>query len=145
MGVVAGYLLWSEILPDGPRAITAMEQLLRRQMGTVGRMIVSVVEEVPSFASLTYPVVRGDESPGESTALEDGAAAEGDGQVLVGAPAAAPEGEPDASEPGGVASPESQGVGDTEEQTGPPAGGPGEGEVAPFVADWSEGPAGNLA
>ena len=28
--------------PDGPRAITAMEQLLRRQMGTVGRMIVSV-------------------------------------------------------------------------------------------------------
>ena len=52
MGVVAGYLLWSEILPDGPRAITAMEQLLRRQMGTAGRMIVSVVEEVPSLASL---------------------------------------------------------------------------------------------
>jgi len=26
----------SEILPDGPRAITAMEQLLRRQMGTAG-------------------------------------------------------------------------------------------------------------
>ena len=51
MGVVAGYLLWSEILPDGPRAITAMEQLLRRQMGTVGRMIVSVVEEVPSLES----------------------------------------------------------------------------------------------
>ena len=23
MGVAAGYLLWSEILPDGPRAITA--------------------------------------------------------------------------------------------------------------------------
>ena len=54
MGVVAGYLLWSEILPDGPRAITAMEQLLRRQMGTVGRMIVSVVEEVPSLGSLAY-------------------------------------------------------------------------------------------
>ena len=47
MGVAAGYLLWSELLPDGPRAITAMEQLLRRQMGTVGRMIVTVVEEVP--------------------------------------------------------------------------------------------------
>ena len=52
MGVVAGYLLWSELLPDGPRAITAMEQLLRRQMGTLGRMIVSVVDEVPPLSSL---------------------------------------------------------------------------------------------
>jgi len=52
MGVAAGYLLWSQILPDGPRAITAMEQLLRRQMGTVGRMIVAAVEDVPSIDSL---------------------------------------------------------------------------------------------
>ena len=52
MGVVAGYLLWSEILPDGPRAITAIEQLLRRQMGSAGRMIVSAVEDLPSLASL---------------------------------------------------------------------------------------------
>jgi hypothetical protein len=47
MGVASGYLLWSGLLPDGPRAITAMEQLLRRQMGTVGRMIVAAAEEVP--------------------------------------------------------------------------------------------------
>ncbi|MGD1011479.1 MAG: hypothetical protein ABR925_02945 [Acidimicrobiales bacterium] len=53
MGVVAGYLLWSGILPDGPRAITAMEQLLRHQMGTAGRMIVSVVEEVPPLETST--------------------------------------------------------------------------------------------
>jgi hypothetical protein len=52
MGVVAGYLLWSELLPDGPRAITAMEQLLRRQMGTLGRRIVSVVDEVPPLSTL---------------------------------------------------------------------------------------------
>ncbi len=51
MGVAAGYLLWSEILPDGPRAITCLEQLLTRQMGTVGRTIVTVVEEVPPLAS----------------------------------------------------------------------------------------------
>jgi len=51
MGVAAGYLRWSELLPDGPRAITAMEQLLRRQMGTVGRMIVAEAEEVPPFDS----------------------------------------------------------------------------------------------
>jgi hypothetical protein len=53
MGVGAGYLLWSAILPDGPRAITAMEQLLRRQMGTVGRMIVAAVDEVPPLGSFT--------------------------------------------------------------------------------------------
>jgi len=52
MGVAAGYLLWSEILPDGPRAITAMEQLLRRQMGTVGRMIVAAVDDVPTLRTL---------------------------------------------------------------------------------------------
>ncbi|MGA3353193.1 MAG: hypothetical protein ABSD85_08425 [Acidimicrobiales bacterium] len=52
MGVAAGYLLWSEILPDGPRAITAMEQLLRRQMGTVGRMIVAAVDDVPSVRTV---------------------------------------------------------------------------------------------
>ena len=54
MGVVAGYLLWSEILPDGPRAITAMEQLLRRQMGTAGRVIVSRGGRGPVLESLAY-------------------------------------------------------------------------------------------
>ncbi|MGD0873467.1 MAG: hypothetical protein ABSA14_00585 [Acidimicrobiales bacterium] len=75
MGVVAGYLLWSEILPDGPRAITAMEQLLRRQMGTAGRMIVSVVEEVPSLESLAALEVAAAEQDGK-TAPPQGAGAE---------------------------------------------------------------------
>ncbi len=55
MGVAAGYLLWSGLLPDGPRAITAIEQLLRRQMGTVGRMIVADAEDLPAFDSLAVP------------------------------------------------------------------------------------------
>ena len=61
MGVAAGYLLWSEILPDGPWAITAMEQLLKRQMGTVGRMIVAAVDDVPSsrLAARDASVPRG--------------------------------------------------------------------------------------
>jgi hypothetical protein len=80
MGVAAGYLLWSEILPDGPRAITCMEQLLKRQMGTVGRTIVTLVEEVPpwqSFAALD------DES---SQAAVDAAAhgADGPGVIVLG-------------------------------------------------------------
>jgi hypothetical protein len=121
MGVVAGYLLWSEILSDGPRAITAMEQLLRRQMGTVGRMIVAAVDELPPVGSFVSaddhqagaveqtPGRPGDEAgEGEEAPTELGGGARGevagepsgeDGQPegatpvdLVGA-AAEPEGE----------------------------------------------------
>ncbi len=93
MGVVAGYLLWSEILPDGPRAITAMEQLLRRQMGTAGRMIVSVVEEVPSLESLAHPGDPADGAEGASP-LPDGAGAgeQGDGVAVGDGPATSAEG-----------------------------------------------------
>ena len=78
MGVAAGYLLWSEILPDGPRAITAMEQLLRRQMGTVGRMIVSVVEEVPPSQAHLSGRSGADENPRRANRhRRGGAAAEG--------------------------------------------------------------------
>jgi hypothetical protein len=101
MGVAAGYLLWSEILPDGPRAITAMEQLLRRQMGTVGRMIVAAVDEVPPVRSLGLGSV-----PGELGAATDDASEEVGGPVLEVAgfaggpavPADEPAG-PDVSEP----------------------------------------------
>jgi hypothetical protein len=91
MGVAAGYLLWSEILPDGPRAITAMERLLRRQMGTVGRMIVAAVQDVPSIDSLA-----GSDHEIEAQAETDAAAdvSELDGE--------ASEAEKDATEPAPV-------------------------------------------
>ena len=47
MGVVAGYLRWSGIMPDGPRAIAVVEQILKRQMGSVGRVLVTIVSELP--------------------------------------------------------------------------------------------------
>ncbi len=101
MGVAAGYLLWSGILPDGPRAITAMEQLLRRQMGTVGRMIVAAVDDVPAVDSeapvysdapiesgggVDEPVAesdRDDTASGDDTASRAGD--EDPGQEVVGA------------------------------------------------------------
>ena len=46
MGVVAGYLQWSGILPDGPRAIAVVEQILKRQMGSAGRVLVTLVDEL---------------------------------------------------------------------------------------------------
>src|SRR3954462_8229241 len=35
-GIIAGYLLWTELLPTGPKAISFTERLLQRQLGPVG-------------------------------------------------------------------------------------------------------------
>lgn len=43
MGVVAGYLLWSGKLASPPQAIMIMERLVQKQMGSLGRMVVSRV------------------------------------------------------------------------------------------------------
>lgn len=48
MGVMAGYIRWSGILPDGPRAITVVEQILSRQMGSAGRRLVAMVDNLPA-------------------------------------------------------------------------------------------------
>lgn len=50
-GVVAGFLCWCGLLPDPPSAIYAVEQLLRRQMGSTGRAIVALVPTLPSPAA----------------------------------------------------------------------------------------------
>ncbi len=51
MGVVAGYVRWSGILPDGPRAIAVIEQILSRQMGSAGRVVVAVVPDLSPLPS----------------------------------------------------------------------------------------------
>jgi hypothetical protein len=45
-GVVAGFLCWSGALPDPPRAITVVEQILKRQLGAAGRAIVAASIEL---------------------------------------------------------------------------------------------------
>ena len=46
-GVVAGFLCWSGVLPEPPRAISATEQLFKRQMGAAGRTIVALSIALP--------------------------------------------------------------------------------------------------
>lgn len=48
-GFTAGYLVWSATLDSAPRAITAVEQITARQLGPLGREIVTVA------AGLTPP------------------------------------------------------------------------------------------
>lgn len=45
-GLIAGYLVWTEMVPEEPKAIVAVEQLLSQQIGPVGREIVSVASSI---------------------------------------------------------------------------------------------------
>ena len=45
-GLVAGYLVWAGLVPEGPRAITITEQILQRQMGAQGRELVALAAEL---------------------------------------------------------------------------------------------------
>lgn len=46
-GIIAGYLVWSGLLPTGPRAISLTERLVQRQLGPVGRELVTVALGLP--------------------------------------------------------------------------------------------------
>ena len=40
IGFLAGYLVWTEIVPEPPRAIAMVEQITGRQVGAEGRVVV---------------------------------------------------------------------------------------------------------
>jgi hypothetical protein len=56
MGVVAGYLRWSGMVPSSPQTIAVVEKLLHRQMGPAGRELVALAPSLPgSTAALDHP------------------------------------------------------------------------------------------
>ena len=46
MGVMAGYLVWTGMVPEPPRAVTVMERIVTRQMGPLGREIVAAANGI---------------------------------------------------------------------------------------------------
>lgn len=46
-GLIGGYLVWSGLMPSGPRAISLTERLLQRQLGPLGRELVTVALALP--------------------------------------------------------------------------------------------------
>ena len=52
LGVVAGYLNWSGLIPDGAQAIAIVERLFGRQMGTRGRELVATVPAFPAHGAV---------------------------------------------------------------------------------------------
>ena len=89
--MIAGFLCWCGVLPEPPRAISAVEQLLRHQMGAAGRSLVAISTELPpppagaSELPLTPPDEPESEPPGLAAAAEGDAGAVGAGAVGAGA------------------------------------------------------------
>lgn len=53
MGVVAGYLRWSGMIPSSAQAIVVVERILRRQMGSDGRLLVAAAPTLAGHAPET--------------------------------------------------------------------------------------------
>jgi hypothetical protein len=49
-GIIAGYLVWTGLMPTGPKAISLTESLLQRQLGPLGRELVTVSLGLPPHA-----------------------------------------------------------------------------------------------
>jgi hypothetical protein len=50
-GIIAGYLVWAELLPSGPKAISLTERLLQRQLGPLGRELVTLSLALPKASA----------------------------------------------------------------------------------------------
>jgi hypothetical protein len=55
MGVVAGYLRWTGMVPSGPKAIAVVERILGRQMGPPGRELVALAPNLAGYAPEPLP------------------------------------------------------------------------------------------
>ena len=51
IGIMAGYLVWTGIVPEQPRAIFLLEHITSRQLGPAGRDIVATAAKLRANAS----------------------------------------------------------------------------------------------
>ena len=50
-GIIAGYLVWTGLMESGPKAISLTERLVQRQLGPVGRELVTIALDLPRASS----------------------------------------------------------------------------------------------
>jgi hypothetical protein len=77
LGVVAGFLLYSGLVHEGPHAIVVLEKLTGRQLGSVGREIVAVTVNEGIFRHprpVPTPVAEAGASPKTAKPKADGKA-----------------------------------------------------------------------
>ncbi len=90
-GLMAAYLLWMGLVPDGPRAIMVTERLFERELTSTGREMVAMLErcdlqdEVPTgaFVNIVDESDEDDSDEGESDdgGSDEGGSDEGEGDV----------------------------------------------------------------
>lgn len=71
-GLLAAYVLWNQLVPGGPQAISVMEQLLHKGLGPGARALVALVPRLPAPGA---PIVGG---VGPGSAAEQLEASDGD-------------------------------------------------------------------
>ena len=77
-GLMAAYILWNELVPGPPQAISIVEQLLHRQLGSRARSLVALVDKFPGPDVLEPPApvvdadVAADEPAEGSDTADDG-------------------------------------------------------------------------
>ncbi len=54
-GLMAAYVLWNQLVPGGPQAISIVEQLLHRQLGPDARSLVALVPRLPAPGTTPPP------------------------------------------------------------------------------------------
>lgn len=69
-GLMAAYLLWMDLVPDGPRSITVTEQLFERELGPVARELVSMVAKCAPSAEVEVDAFAVDPEEVDPEALE---------------------------------------------------------------------------
>ncbi len=78
-GLVAAYLLWMDLVADGPQTISITEQLFERELGQPARELVAMVErcdpsdDVPVGAFIDTPLELDEEDPTATDLDGDGA------------------------------------------------------------------------
>ncbi len=66
VGLMAGYLLWTGLVPTGPEVITVIERIAGRQLGPIGRELVAQAELLRGVAAPAPGARSGtDDHPGE--------------------------------------------------------------------------------
>ncbi|MDE0803569.1 MAG: hypothetical protein OSA99_09625 [Acidimicrobiales bacterium] len=70
-GLMAAYILWNELVPGPPQAISIVEQLLHRQLGSRARSLVALVGKIPGPDELEPPAPVAE--PAESASPVDDA------------------------------------------------------------------------
>ncbi len=68
-GFMAGYLLWSGMVPSEPQVVVVVEKMTERPLGSVGRLVVSVAGALPDPGVHVPEVGESDEQSDEQEAL----------------------------------------------------------------------------